>query len=368
MNITRERFITLNKYMLYSAFAVYLIGVFTPVKYIQPGIIFAFGAGFFCLFHIDYFAGRLKLAAHIWLIPLFITFLTTSVPLAKESGGNNLWYVLTVLTSLMPFTLFMFGNTEEKISKKQRLKMISTRTVFQICIFMIWASVNSFVLIKGTRPDLYFWAMFHVSTVALLPFLFGRVICSWLCPNATLQDALFKNMNYKRPISKLPEAIEAQSRTTAMNISGEVDKRAPLLPFTLLLCWFPLFFLETVYDLTTVMWYPLVFLYGLILLSPFFKWRKLCSHFCWLSSYRAMCSHGSLWRIRFNRSKCKQCKKCQPEEACPFFIDIRKQDNEMPASCCLCFSCMEACPFEGVITYRRAPEEKARLKAEGSAS
>ena len=62
--------------------------------------------------------------------------------------------------------------------------------------------------------------------------------------------------------------------------------------------------------------------------------------------------------------KCKQCKVCQAEKACPFYIDIRNQDNEMPATCCLCFSCMEACPFEGVITYTRNPAEKARLKAE----
>ena len=150
-----------------------------------------------------------------------------------------------------------------------------------------------------------------------------------------------------------------------MSISGPVDKRAPLLPATLLMSWFPMFFIETVYDLTQVSLYNIVFLYGLIILSFVFPWRKLCTHFCWLSSYRAMCGHGSLWRIRFNRSKCKQCKKCQPEEVCPFYIDIRSQDNEMPSTCCLCFSCMEACPFDGVITFTRAKEEKERLKAAG---
>jgi len=57
--------------------------------------------------------------------------------------------------------------------------------------------------------------------------------------------------------------------------------------------------------------------------------------------------------------------KLHPEEACPFYIDIRNQDNEMPATCCLCFSCMEACPHEGVITFKRAKEEKERIKALG---
>ena len=369
MSITKERFIAINKYILLAAIFIYLIGVFTPVKYLQPGLIFVFGAGFFCLLHIQYFCCRLKHAAHIWMFPLIMTIVSYPLPIAKPAGENNiLLYSLTLIISLIPFILFMFGITDEKPAKKERLPIVSFRTVVQTAIFMAWASVTSFAFIKGTRPDLFFWAMFHVATVAVLPFLFGRVICSWFCPNATMQDALFKNMHYKRPIEKLPQAIEEQSRTSAMNISGVVDKKAPYLPFTLLLCWFPLFFTETVFDLTQVDWYPVAFMYGLIILSPLFMWRKMCTHFCWLSSYRALAGHNSLWRIRFNKSKCKDCKACYAEEACPFFIDIRNQDNEMPASCCLCFSCMEACPFDGVLTFRRAEEEKERLRILGSSA
>lgn len=364
MTITKERFIAINKYLLLAALSLYVIGVFTPVKYLQPGLIFVFGAAFFCLLHIKYFACRLKHAAHIWLFPFMMTLISYPLPLSNPPGVNNIsFYALTLMISLIPFALFMFGRTEEKPAKKERLPIVSFRTVFQTTLFMAWASVTSFAFIKGTRPDLFFWAMFHVSTVALLPFLFGRVICSWICPNATMQDGLYKNMGFKRPIPRLPKAIEEQSHTCAMNLSGEVDKRAPLLPATLLMCWFPLFFLETVFDLTRVAWYPVAFMYGLIILSPLFPWRKMCTHFCWLSSYRALAGHGSLWRIRFDKSKCKFCKKCAAEEVCPFYIDIRNQDNEMPATCCLCFSCMEACPFEGVITFTRSAEEKERLRA-----
>jgi polyferredoxin len=368
MNITRQRFININKYAVGAAIIIYLVGVF-GIKIIQPGIFFVFGAAFFLLLHQQYFIGRLKLAAHLWLIPALIGCLTYPILLEPEpSGQNTAQLALVLLISLIPFLLLITGKTEETPSKKDRLKIISTRIVVQICVFMLWATVTAFAFIKGSRSDLLFWGMFHVFTVAIFPFLIGRVICGWFCPNATMQDALYKNMTYKRPIEKLPKAIEEQSRTAAMNISGPIDKDAPLLPFTLLLCWFPLFFTETVFDLTGVMWYPVAFMYGLIVLSLVFPWRKACTHFCWLSSYRAMCGHGSLWRIRFNKSNCKDCKVCKAEEACPFFIDIRNQDNEMPASCCLCFSCMEACPFDEVITFRRAKEEKERLKALGSSA
>jgi len=364
MKISKKHFVEINKWVLYIAIFIYLIGLFTPLKYMQPGLIFVLGAGFFCLLHQDYFAGRLKAAGHIWMFVFAMVVVTFPIPLAGIPGLNNTFlYMITFMLGLIPLLVFLLGETDEKPKKKERLPIISFRIAFQVTILMTWASVTAFCFIKGTRPDLFFWAMFHVFTVALLPFLFGRAICGWICPNATFQDALFKNMTYKRPIPKLPKAIDEQSHTCAMNISGEVDKRAPLMPATLLLSWFPMFFAETIFDLTQVAWYPIMFMYGLIILSLLFPWRKMCTHFCWLSSYRGLASNNSLWRIRYNRSKCRDCKRCLAEEACPFYIDIRNQDNEMPTTCCVCFSCMEACPFDDVITFRRAPEEKARLKA-----
>jgi hypothetical protein len=375
MHITKNSFLTINKYALAAALILYYIGVLPPFtfKVLQPGILFVFGAAFFCLFHQDYFVGRLKLAAHIWLLPLVITCLTSGIPLVRETSANSaLFLALTFTISFIPFVLLMFGTTDEKPRKKQRIKIVSSRIVFQIAIYTLWLSVTAFVYIRGeayyttNRPDLIFWAMFHVFSTALLPFILGRFICGWMCPNATMQDALYKNMDYKRPIEKLPKAIEEQSHSSALNISGTIDKTAPYLPFTLLIVWFIVFNIETVWALSEAPWWPMfAYMFGLMVCSLLFPWRKLCTHFCWLSGYRAMCGQGSLWRLRFNKSKCKFCKKCSAEEACPFFIDIRKQDNEMPTSCCLCFSCMEACPFKGVIAFRRAPEEKERIKAIG---
>ena len=364
MMLVKNTFVKINKWAVYFAIALYLIGLFTPVKYLQPGLLFVFFAAFLSLFHKEYFAAKPRLAAHLWMLPLGMMLLTSQAPLTRDEGGNPVMYILSFLTALIPFVILIRSHSEEKPPRKPRLKAISIRTVVQCSIFMIWASVTSYCFIRGTRPDMLFWAMFHVFTVAIFPVFFGRVICGWICPNATLQDALFKNMTYKRPIPTLPRAIDAQSSTAAMNISGKFDARAPLFPATLLMSWFPMFFAETVWDLTGVDWYPIAFMYGLFIFSLFLPWRKMCTHFCWLSSYRGINCHNSLWHIRYNRSKCKNCKVCQAEKACPFYIDIRNQDNEMPATCCLCFSCMEACPFEGVITYKRDPAEKARLKAE----
>lgn len=363
MDISNKRYMLIHKTAVILAIAVYLVSVFSPLKALQPGIIFVLGAGFFNLFQHKYFLGKPKLAAHIWLIPVAAGSLSYSIPIQmKPSYEPTVLWLVTMLLSGIPFFLLITGKTRHGERKKRRPRVVNARILVQCTFLMLYATVTSFAVIKGTRADLVFWGVFHVLTVAILPFLFGRVLCSWLCPNATLQDGLIKHLNYRRPIGKLPASIEAQSRTAAMNTSKEVDKAAPLMPATLLLAWFPLFFAETVFDLTKEIWYPIAFMYGLFFLSFLMPWRKLCTHFCWLSSYRGLAGHNSLWRIRYNKAKCKECKRCLAEEACPFFIDIRSQDNEMPATCSVCFSCVEACPFADVLTFRRGEEEKKRLR------
>ena len=377
MNISRQTFINVNKYMIVGALVIYFIGVFTPVKFLQPGLLFVFGAGFFCLLHINYFCSRLKNAAHLWLFPLIMTLVWYPLALRKDPAADNMvLYIMTLLLSIIPVLAFMFGRTEEQAAKKERLPVVSFRTVVQVAFFLGWLSVTAFVYIRGadyytdTRPDLMFWGLFHVATAAFLPFLVGRVLCSWMCPNATMQDALFKNMSHARPLSfLLPKSVEKQSCSTAMTLSGKIDKTAPYMPFTLLLLWFIVFNIETIWDLTQEPWWPAIaYMFLLMVVSFLMPWRKLCTHYCWLSGYRAFIGQNSLWRIRYNQTKCKQCKRCLAEEVCPFFIDIRNQDSEMPATCCLCFSCMEACPFEGVITFTRGEEEKERVKAVGKAA
>ncbi len=362
MKITKQRFIDINKYALIAAIAQYLIGTFVT-HVIQVGVFLAMAAGFYSLLHVKYFRGRPRLAAHVWLVPVFIASLTYPLLMEAEPSGQNLAYFLVVLAgSLIPFLLLITGKSSSKPSRKPRLRVVNARILVQVAAIIAYAVATSMGFIHDSKSWLIYWAVFHILTTAILPFVVGRALCGWLCPTATLQDGLFKYLTFPRPIPKLPKAIEEQSRSSAMYLSGTIDKDAPFLPFTLLVAWFPMFFAETVFDLTTQIWYPIFFMYGLFLLSLLFPWRKMCTHFCWLSSYRGLAAHNSLWRIRFNKSACEDCKKCMPEKVCPFYIDITKQDNEMPATCCLCFSCMEACPFPGVITYRRAEKEKARLR------
>ena len=103
MMIVKDSFVRINKWALFSAIFLYLIGVFTPLKYLQPGLLFAFFAGFFCLFHKDYFAPKPRLAGHLWMLPLGVTILTMNSPLTKGDGNPLLFH--TVLADKL-YSLF----------------------------------------------------------------------------------------------------------------------------------------------------------------------------------------------------------------------------------------------------------------------
>jgi hypothetical protein len=363
LEINATRFLALNKYALIAGIAVYLACIFTPLKNMPFGLLLVFWTGFIHLFHQKYFIGRLKLAGLHWLLAFAATCLTYDM--AIVSVGSNYGFILWIITAaicLVPAIVLLVGWTTTRPSRKTRLRIVNTRIVVQTLLFVLWAWVTAWAMVRDDNGyAIMYWAAFHVVTTAILPFLAGRVMCGWICPNATFQDGLLKFMDYKRIIPRLPRAIEEQSNSAAMNISGPVDTRAPFMPATLLLAWVPMFVCETVFDLTQEIWYPVVFMFGLYILSVMMPWRKLCTHFCWLSSYRGIASQTSLWRIRFSPKNCHDCKTCPPEDNCPFYINISKQDNEMPATCCTCFTCVEKCPFPSVLTYTRGKEEKKRL-------
>ena len=137
MNISRETFINVNKYMVVAALVIYFIGVFTPVKFLQSGLLFVFGAGFFCLLHINYFCCRLKHAAHLWLFPLIMTLVWYPLALRRNPEADNmLLYTITLLLSFIPVLAFMFGRTEEQTTKKERLPIVSFRKVHSPPVFV----------------------------------------------------------------------------------------------------------------------------------------------------------------------------------------------------------------------------------------
>jgi len=362
MNINKNVFATIEKYTLIFSLLFYLICIFI-LKSMPFALPFIFSACFINLFHQKFYSCRLKLAALNHLIPVAVMIASRFSLLEQLASGKNLVHTFIILSfSMVPFLLLLSGKTIEKPSKKKTILVVKVRILVQVTIFTAYATFSAYAWILGSKAELFFWGLTNVLTVAILPFICGRALCGWICPNATMQDGLYKNLTFARLINKLPKSIEEQSHTCGMNISGEIDKNAPYLPFTLLLSWCWLFLVEMLFDLTTYNWYPTALLYGLFTFSLLLPWRKFCTYFCPLSGNRCMAGQNSIWRIKFNKQNCRNCNICAAERACPFNIDITNQETEMPATCCLCFNCMDACPYNDVITIKRQKNIQAAPK------
>lgn len=351
MAIDARRYLAIHQYALLAAAVYYLLSLFV-LKSLSTGVVIIFSVALYNLFHRQYYTGRLKQAAANWVVPVLIALLTSGrlldppqLPLRLIDLGFICF--LCAAAGLLLYT----GKAQTQPSRRKTILIVKIRIAVQVTLFTLYLIFSAYTWVRGSQVELIFWVLVNLLTVSLLPFLVGRALCGWICPNATLQDALYRTLEFKRPIPGFPAAIEAQSRSSAMNIAGAIDKNAPYLPFTLLLAWFPMFLAETVFNLTELAWYPTAFMYGLFLLSLLMPWRKMCTYFCWLSSYRCLAGQNSLLRLWVNQENCKQCKVCLAEQECPFHIDIRNRDGELPATCCLCFACKNACPHKDVFRF-----------------
>jgi len=352
MIIDKRTYIDINKYAVISAIAYYLASVFL-LRSIQVGVILSVSVGLMNLLSEKAYSKRLKLAGINWLVVFALTLVFLRNPMQKVFIPLQIYdIIISSLLSLIPLILLLAGKQGQSTGKSKIALPVKLRIAVQITVFTLYAYFSAATWIVGGKKELLFWGLVNILTVSILPFLVGRAMCGWICPNATLQDGLYKNLSYKRPIENLPEAIKAQTSNDAVILSGSIDKSAPYLPATLLLSWLPMFFLELIFDLTSYTWYLLAFAYGMFIISLLLPWRKFCTYFCFYSSYRCLASHNSLWRLKFNKKNCRNCKTCAATNACAMGIDIKGLEKEMPATCCLCFSCIDACPFEDVITFR----------------
>ena len=210
--------------------------------------------------------------------------------------------------------------------------------------------------------------------VLLLTLLSGRTYCSFLCPLGIGQDLFsrmggkvkkkFRRFGYKKPFTIIRYSLLALTLGTGIiwgiyavtlldpySIFGRFmtyfGKPVVLLVNNFLAWIFGKFDAYTFHNieikafslLTYVI--PVVF-FLLVGILSFMKGRLYCNMICPVGTLLGLISKVSLFRIKFNESKCSRCGRCSVvcKSSCIDFLN-----NNIDVSRCVdCFNCITTCP------------------------
>ncbi len=186
----------------------------------------------------------------------------------------------------------------------------------------------------------------------------GRWICGWLCPFGLIQDLLGRLSKIKK---KLPYGVtRAKYLVLALLVVlpiiwvNEAGFGAPyfcqyLCPKGTLSAGLPL--LASNYasfsPLIGVIFWIKLFILGIILLGSVFIYRPFCRTLCPLGAFYGLFNKISLFRLHYDESNCKNCKRCS--RFCPVDLNLPQESNS--AECIRCLKCRDNCP-SGALTWK----------------
>lgn len=266
------------------------------------------------------------------------------------------------------------------------------RLVFSIIILLICSVL--FLDIRHLIPEEVFeislWLQFIPSAIkyisageaaalgfgviVVLTFLSGRTYCSFFCPLGILQDLFsrvggrlrkkFRRYGFKKPHTLLRYSILAI--TLLIALTGGMYILALLDPYSIfgrimtyfgrpviiagnnfvagILGKFDMYtFVHASVPSFSALIYiiPALFLLLIIALS-LAKGRLYCNTICPVGTFLGLISKISVFRIRFDESKCTKCGRCAIacKSSC---IDFLHKDIDN-SRCVVCFNCINSCP------------------------
>ena len=227
-----------------------------------------------------------------------------------------------------------------------------------------------------------------VFLILLLTIIFGRIYCSVICPLGIMQDVFSwlggkfkknrfsysKGNNWLRygflavfilamiigfaPVTTLFEPYSAYSRIINSlfkplydmlnNWLAGIDAANDRYNFTEVQVW-----------MRSVTTFVVAILTLLIL--GFLAWRKgrlYCNTICPVGSLLSLASLNSIFRVRFDKSKCKNCSMC--EKNCKAQAIDFKSGTVDYSRCVVCGDCLAKCKFDALHYTAKKPVAEAK--------
>jgi len=215
---------------------------------------------------------------------------------------------------------------------------------------------------------------FGFIVVIILTLLLGRVYCSFICPLGIFQDVVSRfskallNIRKKKfrfffspPKSWLRYSILVIFALSFFTGSVFFDLLEPYSIFGRFISHLlrPIVIADIKIDLYTLI-IPVLTLALVIGLSVW-KGRLYCNTVCPVGTLLGLMSKASLYKIRFNRSVCKQCGKCMfvCKSQC---IDVKNMQVDF-SRCVGCGNCLKSCDYNAFL-YSRATADNPKIREE----
>ena len=222
--------------------------------------------------------------------------------------------------------------------------------------------------------------------ILLITFITGRIYCSVICPLGIMQDII---NSISRRFSKRKRFFRFKKEHPVLRYTFLVIMTVALIfGFGLITVWLdpysitgraftylikpliswgnnkiavPLFHSLDIYsfyhhNLLHPYIMPVILSLAVIAAIGYFAWKRgrlFCNTVCPVGTLLGLVSRFSLYRVKFDRSKCTRCGKCAGvcKSEC---IDIKNYSVDN-SRCVVCFNCLDICP-EAALSMSPSPK------------
>jgi len=175
----------------------------------------------------------------------------------------------------------------------------------------------------------------------LLSWISNKAICGYGCQLGLLQDLL-----HRAPLPKWQPPFWLSNGVRIVAFVGLIGGMAIAG-----LDWIGVVDPFMLFQFNFTPWIALMS--GAVLLASLFVYRPWCRFLCPFGLVSWGVEQVSLLRPRIDRDVCKNCKVCV--KACPSGAMADFYDgNSIHADCFACGACIEACPVEDALEWRRS--------------
>lgn len=194
-----------------------------------------------------------------------------------------------------------------------------------------------------------------LGVLILLTLVFGRIYCSVICPLGIMQD-IYSWLGGKFKKNRFSYVKEHRWLRYGILVIFIVCLIVGFAPITTLLAPYSTygrivtsFFMRNV-TVSIVAWVMLLLL-GVL---AFLYGRAYCNSICPVGTILSFFSRFSLFRVRFDKDKCKNCSLC--EKNCKARAIDFKAGTVDHSRCVVCGDCLKQCKFDALhYTAKRSP-------------